>query len=335
MSNSQAAQLPTVTIIIAARPEEAEPDSLRAARKLDYPHDLLEILVARGRQPSVQRNHAARVAKGELIYFLDDDSVPGPDCLRLAVKEFADPKVAMVGGPNLCPADAPPLEQAFALVMGAPLAFWSSSARYRRVGEVRATSEKELILCNMLVRRQTFLDLGGFDEALYPNEENALMDTLQKRGSKLIYHPQIVVYRRPRRTLPAFVRMLRNYGRGRAEQFRLHPTPGSILNFAPPLFLIYLLLAPWLPKLFLVPLSFYGAAVLIQTVMLAREGWGRLGGSLALPGVVARVPALLFMSHIFYGVGIWQGLFTRLGPQPGRPAPEVKLERILIGSAPP
>ena len=27
------------------------------------------------------------------------------------------------------------------------------------------------------------------------------------------------------------------YGRGRAEQFRLHPTPGSALNFVPPLFL--------------------------------------------------------------------------------------------------
>ena len=57
------------------------------------------------------------------------------------------------------------------------------------MGRVRATSEKELILCNLVARREAMLELGGFNEALYPNEENALMDELQKRGGKLIYDP--------------------------------------------------------------------------------------------------------------------------------------------------
>ena len=39
--------------------------------------------------------------------------------------------------------------------------------------------------------------------------------------------------------LPAFCRMLITYGRGRAEQFRLHPGPGSLLNFIPPLFFLF------------------------------------------------------------------------------------------------
>src|ERR1700741_3102494 len=84
------------------------------------------------------------------------------------------------------------------------------------------------------------LELGGFDEALYPNEENALMDELQKRGGLLIYDPELIVHRRPRHSLKAFCKMLMTYGRGRAEQFRLHPTPGSALNFVPPLFCLYL-----------------------------------------------------------------------------------------------
>ena len=34
------------------------------------------------------------------------------------------------------------------------------------------------------------LALGGFfNEAPYPNEENALMDEVQRRGGKLIYDP--------------------------------------------------------------------------------------------------------------------------------------------------
>jgi len=81
----------------------------------------------------------------------------------------------------------------------ARVAFGPSRARYYQVGAVRASSEKELILCNMLTRREATLELGGFDEALYPNEENALMDELQKRGGKLIYDPAVVAQRRPRR----------------------------------------------------------------------------------------------------------------------------------------
>ncbi|MFM2082578.1 MAG: hypothetical protein RL380_1269, partial [Verrucomicrobiota bacterium] len=184
--------LPTVTIIIPSRPDGVEILAVKAARALAYPRDLVEILVARGQQPSVQRNTALRAATGELIYFLDDDSCPLPQNLQRAVAHFAEPSVKMVGGPNLCPAVAPALEKVFALVLTTWLAFGPSRARYWPVGVARASGEKELILCNLLARRADMLALGGFNEALYPNEENALMDELQKAGGKLIYDPQLI-----------------------------------------------------------------------------------------------------------------------------------------------
>ena len=240
--------MPSVTVIIAARPEQSEIKAADASSQLDYPKEKLEIIIARGKHPSVQRNMALRSAKGELIYFLDDDSVPLPTNLRRAVAHFSKPAVQMVGGPNICPPEAPKIEQAFALTMGSWFAFFSSRARYRPVGHLRDSSEKELILCNLLARREPIQELGGFDESLYPNEENALMDRLQSRGGILLYDPELLVYRRPRPTLKAFVKMLLNYGRGRAEQFRLHPTIGSAPNFVPPLFCLYLLAWPWLPE---------------------------------------------------------------------------------------
>ena len=227
-------------MLIAARPGQADVKAVAASRVLDYLADKLEMIVARGKQPSAQRNAALKAARGEIIYFLDDDSVPEPGNVRRAMSHFKDPKVQMVGGPNLCPAEAPPLERVFALVLASWLAFGPSRARYAAVGQVRETSEKELILCNLFARRQAMLELGGFNEALYPNEENALMDELQKRGGKLIYDPQLLVRRRPRSSLEAFAKMLLTYGRGRAEQFRLHPTARSALNFVPPLFCLYL-----------------------------------------------------------------------------------------------
>ena len=320
--------VPLVTVIVPTRPGQAEIRAVTAARRLDYPGAQLEIIVARGRQPAIQRNAALKAARGELVYFLDDDAEPRPENLRAGVAHFSDPAVQIVGGPNLCPPDAPRLEQVFAVVLASWLAFGPSRARYTPVGALRSSSEKELILCNMLARRQPLLELGGFDEALYPNEENALMDELERRGGRLLYDPHFAAQRRPRPTLRAFLKMLMTYGRGRAEQFRTHPTPGSALNFVPPLFVVYLVLllavtlSPLSSPLLWLPLGCYGLALLGQTAANAsRHGVVRSG--LALP--------LLAAAHIFYGLGFWRGLFTNLKRDRQAIAAEVNLERVPHG----
>jgi cellulose synthase/poly-beta-1,6-N-acetylglucosamine synthase-like glycosyltransferase len=316
--------MPSVTVVIAARPSQTEIDALPAARTLDYPPDKLEIILARGKQPSAQRNAAIKEAHGDLIYFLDDDSVPEPKNLRRIIGHFADADVKMVGGPAICPGDAPPLEQTFALVLGS-WALGPSRARYTPVGSVRQTSEKELILCNLVARRDALLELGGFNEKLYPNEENALMDELQARGGKLLYDSQLIVRRRPRRTVKAFAKMLVTYGRGRAEQFRVNPTPGSALNFVPPLFLVYLLLliplTNWRGSIILFPLVIYLAAVFVQALLLTRSGRTRQS--------FAAIP-LIILTHILYGFGFWRGLFTTLKPK-APAATEVSLEKLSRG----
>jgi hypothetical protein len=204
------------------------------------------------------------------------------------------------------------------------LAFGPSRARYAKVGGLRESSEKELILCNLAARRGPMLELGGFNELLYPNEENALMDELQKRG-KLLYDPEMLVFRRPRRSLKSFVKMLLNYGRGRAEQFRLHPTARSAPNFVPPLFCLYLLALPllWLPlrQASLIPLALYAVALLVQTVVLAASGGG-FKSLWAIP--------LMVLTHVVYGAGFARGLFTRLAKADGKPKTDVVLEAVRL-----
>jgi glycosyltransferase involved in cell wall biosynthesis len=312
-------ELPSVSVIIPARPEQREIKAAIASAALDYPKEKIEIIIARGKQPSIQRNKAIAVARNNIIYFLDDDSVPPSDNLRKAVAHFLDPKVVMVGGPNLCPPDAPRIEKSFALTMAAWIAFGPSRSRYSAIGAVRPSSEKELILCNLLARRDAVVKLGGFDETLYPNEENALMDDLQKQGGILLYDPNIAVLRRPRSSLKAFVKMLMNYGRGRAEQFRLHPTPGSVLNFVPPLFLIYLISWPWIPAMARELLFLYFFILFVQ--------------GFALVGIknAAQIPGLVFLiliTHIFYGLGFWRGLFTNLKRDTKSIATTVELEHL-------
>jgi len=344
------ASTPIVTVVIAARPGQEEIKAVEAARNLDYPAEQLEIIVARGKQPSVQRNQAVREAKGELIYFLDDDSIADPANLKRVIVHFEKKEVCMLGGPNLCPPDAPKIEKEFATVMANPLAFGPSRARYAPIGELRESGEKELILCNLIARKDAFLDAGGFDEALYPNEENALMDELQKKGGRLIYNPEFVAFRRPRPDKTAFRKMLLNYGRGRAEQFRLHPSSGSLLNFAPAglvLFLVALgcssfltLIRTPLPNGFqavcfaaaLFCLVFYGVPVFLsacrhsvfpetQSTPAAKQ----------TPSTVRpdQLALLIFTCHIFYGLGFWKGLFTPLKANSNeRPRVEVELEFV-------
>ncbi|MGA2556938.1 MAG: glycosyltransferase [Verrucomicrobiota bacterium] len=309
----------SVTIIIAARPDQAEVRAVAAAQKLEGADGQVEILLARGRQPSVQRNAALRAARGEIVYFLDDDSIAPPGNLRRALEHFQSPAVKMAGGPSLCPADAPALQQAFALTMGSWLAFGPSCSRYRACGGVRASSEKELILCNLLARREDLLQLGGFNEALYPNEENALMDELQKRGGKLLYDPDLIVYRPPRASFRSFCKMLLSYGRGRAEQFRLHPTLRSAPNFVPPLFCLYLVALAFLPAVFRWVAAAYLAAVLVQALaVLGGRKWHWL----------PRIMGLIFVSHVVYGLGFWRGCVTRPKPPPAAVSGGVQIEKI-------
>jgi len=311
-------KLPFVSVLIPVHPHKKEVKSAEAARHFDYPADRLEIVVVRTSDlafgPGIKRNAGLQVLKGELVYMLDDDSVAGRGMLMRAVEYFlADPEVRMVGGPNLCPPDAPAFERVLGLVMGSWLAFGPSCARYRSVGRLRITGEKELISCN-LVAQLAPVKAVGFDPKLVPNEENAMMDGVQKKGGKLLYDPKFIAYRRPRSTFKAYAKMLLYYGGGRAQQFRLHPTANSVINFIPPLFCLYLVLLPLVPLLgvpapwalgTLAPLALYLLAVLVQTVfVLFRSN----------PFLAAWAFPLIFLTNVLYGLGFWHGLFKKIAP---------------------
>ena len=312
--------LPSVTVLIAARPEQAEIKAVAAGRAswIIRP-DQLEILVARGKQPSVQRNAALKAARGELIYFLDDDSVPQPDNLRRAVAHFRDPQVQDGRRPESVPAGRARAGTGFCAGDGQLACVWAEPRPLRRRRRVRATSEKELILCNLVARRDTMLELGGFNESLYPNEENALMDELQKRGGKLIYDPQFIVHRRPRSQLEGIRKNADDLraGQGGAvsgDTRRSAPRSTSCRRcFA---FICSRCLSwrsrPASAELSaLMPLAFYGLVLLAQAAALAPRG-GVLRSLCAIP--------LMALTHLLYGMGFWRGLFTKLKP-PGKTPP--------------
>lgn len=293
--------MPTFSFIIPVKPggQIAALDSLRRLSPL--PHQF-EVLIAEGCSPSRQRNTAAHQAQGEILYFLDDDSRVQPDCLESCAAIMTDAAVAVVGGPSLTPEDDSPLQQLFGLALSSLFGAGGMRNRYRYFGNLRETTDKELILCNLAIRRSIFLETGGLDERLYPNEENELLDRIQSSRKKLLHAPDMAIRRSQRKSLKQFIRQMFSYGRGRAQQ-TLIAGVGPIIGFVPLLFLMYLILLPFVASnfLYVIPLFLYAMLDICFTV-----------AAIAATGSISAL-FLFFLfplMHISNGYGLLFGLIS-------------------------
>ncbi|WP_052440295.1 glycosyltransferase family 2 protein [Geobacter sp. OR-1] len=312
---------PSWTIIIPVKPG-GDVRAIESLREMDYPRNLVEIIVSEGCRPSSQRNRAVAAAAGELLYFLDDDSQVKPDFLQKAASHYVDPHVAVVGGPSLTPRSDTVLQQAFGAALSSLIGGGSVRNRYRLAGSTRSTAENELILCNLSFRREIYLACGGLDERLYPNEENELMDRILHNGWELIHDPDLAVMRSQRRRYQDFVRQLFTYGRGRGEQTHVSRKI-NLASLVPSLFLLYLMMAPFLDNpVYTLPLLCYAGAVAITAL------WEALQRQMALlfPLLLISIPTL----HLAYGAGMLVGLARPRFRDSGKSPAEVQLRRVEL-----
>jgi len=296
--------MPTFSFIIPVKPggHVKALEALRQITSQDHPH---EILIAEGSQPSRQRNLAAQQARGDVLYFLDDDSMVAADCLAQCAVALEDPSVAVAGGPSLTPPGDSPLQQLFGCVLSSLFGAGGVRNRYRSAGIARETTERELILCNLAIRRDVFLAAGGLDERLYPNEENELLDRIHAAGNKLVHIPRMSVMRSQRATITAFCRQMFSYGRGRGQQ-TLVAGPGSPVSFMPLAFVAYLVLFPLLPAGLFRELPAFAYVTLDALFTLAvMAGSGGFSAIFLL--------ALFPLMHCANGIGLLYGL---LGGKP-------------------
>jgi len=260
----------------------------------------LEIIVVRGNQPSLQRNKAVQKAKGEIIYFLDNDSFVAPSNLKRIIDFFNNhPQAAVSGGPSLVSKN----EKFFGINIATALSSFFGSAksyaRYNPVGKLRKTTETELILCNMAFKKDIFIKSGMFNEQLYPNEENELLNRIKDMGYEIWYDPELVVYRHHRENIPLFIKQIFNYGRGRAEQTLTGIKNLTLFPIVSLGFDIYLILIFILPKFFFL---FYLALNLLFTTIY----------SFKKRSVLYTLPIIYLIIHTFYGIGFFYGIVKNI-----------------------
>jgi len=308
---------PNVSIIIPVKPKGEIEKVIQSLKKVAYPKDKIEVLIVRGNQPSRQRNKAVKLAKNEILYFLDNDSMVDKNAINQAVSYINRKDVAAVGGPALTLPSDSLLQKSFGYVLGSSFGTSETRHRFRSVGKVIKAKGDKLILCNLCFKKSIFLKAGGLNEALYPNEENELLKRLNARGYYFIYNPKMIIYRSQRATLFAFARQIFRYGSGRMDHFFYLLSVSDLVFLIPLFFCFYLIsLIFWSNFYYLVPTFIY----LFLNLLFSFEAAFQNKNWVSLPLLLFLFP----LEHISYGLGTFWGMIKKILPS------KVRKSKVII-----
>jgi succinoglycan biosynthesis protein ExoA len=306
---------PRISIIVPVA-KGRDTSKLRAAiDKLDYDQDLIELIFVHGNHPTKQRNEAVMEATGELIYFLDNDSEPDRGNIKKALPHFKQKRVVAVSGPALPKENANTLQRGVDGVFSSIFGTGNARARHSRQSGPRHANANMVILCNFLIRKDVFENLGMFNEKLFPSEENDLAVKIIHNAYLIVYEPNFFVTREHRSNITDLSSQVFRDGRGRIDFFFLRPSLNSILFLIPLLFLLYLPIPfilsvqapdfmnsvfplPWIP---LIAYIFCSLGFTMFNVIKTQD----FAGSMML---IFLYPYI----HLFYALGLLFGVFKNV-----------------------
>lgn len=258
--------------------------------------------------PATKRDFAARFAQGDILAFLDDDAYPRSDWLAKALPHFANASIAAVGGPAI----TPPGEGIWAAVSGAVFTSFIGSGptrrRYWPVGGVRDIDDWPSV--NLLVRKNVFKNIGGFDTTFWPGEDTKLCLDIVTDGYRIIYDPAVIVYHHRATTCRKHISQVARYGLHRGHFVRRFPaTSRRPTYFLPSLALTAVIGAVALgittPDIRPILTLVLAALALLVLVFGVIEAWRIRRWPVAL-----LYPWLLIITHFTYSIMFIRGLLS-------------------------
>lgn len=250
--------------------------------------------------PAAKRDIGAKNAKGEILAFLDDDSYPQKDWLTIADKTFKTKGVAAINGPAITPRNVNWKEK----VSGA---FFESSigggAAHRCKDMGKSFEINDTPSVNLMVRRDVFLEVGGFGSEYWPGEDSLFCQKLKDAGYKIWHQNNLIVYHHRRDSFYGHLKQVADYGRHRGNFFRKGIGCSRRLNYLiPSLFL--------LSNMFLILFNYelWGLFVCLYFIVIFNSF---LSGTKQKFFFILSVTGLTFLSHLTYGVYFIIGFFTK------------------------
>lgn len=185
-------------------------------------------------------NVGAEESSGDIIVFTDADATFPPDWLEKIEKKFEETGADVVGGDDIVKNGSDFEEDLFAIDKAQEVP--EEDEAWKRVRGV-----------NSAYKRDAFLE-NKFDPSLKSIEESELHFRLHKKGHKLVFDPEIVVYHQKRRSLGALAKQFYRNGRGRLQVTKKH---AGMLDFSTdlvPLGLFFLLIITLIGSIWYLPL---------------------------------------------------------------------------------
>lgn len=260
--------------------------------------------------PAEKRDKGAKLAKGDILAFIDDDAFPSKHWLQYAVELFESRNVAAVCGPGVTPPNDSLLQKvsgAFSasLLGGGPYTYRFIPQKQRYVDDYPSM--------NFLVRKEDFWSVGGFDTNFWPGEDTKFChDLVVVKKEKMLYDPRVLVYHHRRAIFGPHLAQNGRYGLHRGYFARILPKTSFRLSyFIPAFLLIGLVASPFLFFLFrplfyidFIGFVFYLCLVVVSSIHSYFHEKDILIISMLIPTTV--------LTHLFYGAWFLKGfLFTR------------------------
>ncbi len=293
--------------------------------------EVREIIVVEGDNPSLQRNKGAEVATGNFLCFLDDDCELSNDFFIKAVEVIDRYNPDVFGGCSIYTYDNnSAIRECISDFFASRFGTFFSASRWSR-GEVNINaSEDNIIGSNLFIRKDCFYNSGGFNETLYPNEENELVNRLKIKGYKINYFSELELYKPSPATIKEFIVKLFRYGDSRVRHFLILPLISSVKYFLALLFTIYLIFLPililWKGIVFITPLLLYFSSGLFASLF---EYVKKRIGFRAL----CIMPFIFFIGHLSYGMGQFFGFFNYFKKSEKSFIGVKNIERIIPGAS--
>ena len=234
-SREQQRTWPRVSVIVCAyNAADTLDDNLRSLEQLTYPdyeiivvndgskdrtseiahsHPRVRVIDTPNQGLSAARNAGLAEATGEIVAYTDADTRVDRDWLTFLVQPFLTSDVVGSGGPNVVPADDPPIAQCIARAPGGPTHVLLDD----RIAE-------HVPGCNMAFRRDELLAIGGFNPIyLRAGDDVDVCWRLQTRGGKIGFASAALVWHHYRASVKAYWRQQVGYGEGETWLMAHHP----------------------------------------------------------------------------------------------------------------
>ena len=206
--------------------DDGSADAVAVAAVADLHHATL-VRQPRNSGPAAARNAGAGRCTSDVIAFVDSDAVVDATTLRRVAAHFSDPLVAAV---------APRVQSLDTArgVLGAVARHWSPLDLGSSAGRVVAAGRVAYVPSTvLLVRRDAFAAVGGFDESMRYGEDVDLVWRLAAAGAVVRYEPTSVVRHAEPTTWSAWLRRRFAYGTAAAPLAQRHGDDAAPLVVAP------------------------------------------------------------------------------------------------------